>query len=69
MTPDVLYGYEDDDTTSAVTTMEHGQVRRLLVLDHDQHCVGVLSLGDIALRGKDPKLSEELLERVSEPPA
>jgi CBS domain-containing protein len=49
--------------------MEEKQVRRLLVLDHGDKCVGVVSIGDLALRGSDQALSGEVLQRVSQPGA
>ncbi len=69
MTQGIISAYEDAKTHSAVETMEQKKVRRLLVLDRDDKCVGVVSLGDIALRTGDPNLSEELLEEVSKPAA
>jgi CBS domain-containing protein len=69
MTRDVVSAYEDEDASTAVSTMEQKQVRRLLVLDHADNCVGVVSLGDVALRSGEPELAEELLEEVSRPSA
>jgi CBS domain-containing protein len=47
--------------------MEEKQVRRLAVLNNENRLVGILSLGDIAVRMHDDRLSGEALERVSEP--
>mgnify|MGYP006285081799 FL=1 len=69
MTRDVVSAYEDEDASNAVSTMEQKQVRRLLVLDHADNCVGVVSLGDVALRSDEPEMAEELLEEVSRPSA
>jgi CBS domain-containing protein len=69
MSRGVIFGYEDDDAQSAAATMEEKQVRRLLVLDHGDKCVGVVSIGDLALRGSDQALSGEVLQRVSQPGA
>lgn len=65
MTRELVFGYEDEDTETAVDTMEKHQVRRLLVMDRDDNCVGILSIGDLALRAGNPQMSEELLEEVS----
>lgn len=67
MSRGVIFGYEDDDAESAAATMEEKQVRRLLVLDHGDKCVGVVSIGDLAIRGSDQTLSGEVLQRVSQP--
>jgi CBS domain-containing protein len=70
MTPDVIYCYEDEDVREAARIMEEKQIRRLLVLDRNQHAVGIVSLGDLAIRASasgDNKVGGEVLERVSEP--
>jgi CBS domain-containing protein len=66
MTADVEYCYEDDDIAQAADKMAELQVRRLVVLDHDQRLVGIVSLGDIAQQGKD-KTTGQALEEISEP--
>jgi CBS domain-containing protein len=67
MTPAVISCNEDDDVTEAARLMEQHQVRRLLVLGRDQHPVGIISLGDIAITTGDDRLTGEALERISEP--
>lgn len=67
MTPEVIYCFDDEDVQNAVKLMEQRQIRRLLVMDHARHAVGVVSLGDIATRAANDQLSGEILERVSEP--
>src|SRR6478672_7066159 len=67
MTPEVLFCYADEDVVEAAKLMEQRQVRRLLVLDRNHHAVGIVSLGDLAVRSHDDRRSGEVLERVSEP--
>ncbi len=67
MTPDVTYCFEDQDVTEATRLMEDNQIRRLVVLDRDKRLVGILSLGDLAVRTGEEQLSGEALEQVSEP--
>lgn len=67
MSKGVLYAYEEEDAEQAAATMEEKQVRRLFVLDRNDKCVGVVSLGDLALRGGDWNLSGEVLQEVSKP--
>src|SRR5438105_3967152 len=67
MTPDVLYCFDDQDVTEAARLMELNQVRRLVVLNHDKRLIGIVSLGDLAVKGGDEGLSGEALESVSEP--
>jgi len=66
---DIIYCYEDDSIEDAARLMEDNQVRRLIVVDHDQTPVGILSIGDIAVRSGQDELAAEVLERVSEPAA
>ena len=59
--------YDDQDVKEAAKLMEDHQIRRVVVLSReDDRLVGVLSLGDIATRGKE-KTSAEVLQSVSEP--
>src|ERR687887_2162357 len=67
MTPDVVYGFEDQDVQDAVRLMEQYQIRRLPVLNRSQRLVGIVSLGDLAVRSGDQPLASEVLEQVSEP--
>jgi CBS domain-containing protein len=67
MSPDVFYLFEDQDVDEAARIMEKRQIRRLPVLDRNKHLVGIVSLGDIAVRTGDDSLSGDALEAVSEP--
>ena len=67
MTPEVIYCFEDEDVKSVAKKMEERQVRRLPVLNREKHLVGIVSLGDLAVRTGKGKLAGEVLERVSEP--
>jgi len=67
MTPDVAYCFEDQDVTEAARLMEDNQVRRLVVLNRDKRLVGIVSMGDLAVKTGDRRLSGEALEQVSEP--
>ena len=67
MTPDIVYCFEDQDVTEAARIMEDKQIRRLVVLNRDKRLVGIVSLGDLAVRTGDDQLSGEALEQISEP--
>ena len=67
MTDEVLYCFEDEDVKEVAQKMEEKQVRRLPVLNRDKRLVGIVSLGDLAVRTGKEKLAGEVLERVSEP--
>jgi CBS domain-containing protein len=67
MTPTVIYCFEDQDVREAARLMEENQIRRLVVLTDDKRLVGIVSLGDLAVKTGDDELSGEALEQVSEP--
>jgi CBS domain-containing protein len=67
MTVGVEYCFGDQGLSEAVQLMEEQQIRRLLVLDRNKRLAGIVSLGDIAVRGRDDLLSGEALEQISEP--
>jgi CBS domain-containing protein len=67
MTPDVIYCFDDDDVREAVETMEEMQIRRLPVLNRNKQLVGIVSLGDLAVRGDNSMLNAEALREISEP--
>jgi CBS domain-containing protein len=60
---------QDRDVQEAARLMEDKQIRRILVLNEQDQIVGILSLGDLAVRHGDQDLSGEVIERVSEPSA
>jgi CBS domain-containing protein len=64
---EVVYCYEDDSVEDAARLMEDHQIRRLIVCKHDQTPVGIVSLGDLAVKTRKDELSGEALERISEP--
>jgi CBS domain-containing protein len=67
MTTPVVYCFDDQDVEEAAKLMEEHQIRRLIVLGRDDNrLAGVVSLGDIATRGKE-KTSAKVLQSVSEP--
>lgn len=67
MTKDALYCFDDQDTQDAAQLMEEKQVRRLAILDRDKKLVGVVSLGDLAVRTNDEELSGEVMKHVASP--
>jgi CBS domain-containing protein len=67
MTGELSYCFEDEDIAAAARMMEEKQIRRLPVLSRSKRLVGIVSLGDVATRVHDDRLSGEVLEKVSEP--
>ncbi len=67
MTAEVFCCFEDQNIKEAASLMEEKQVRRLPVLNDQKRLVGIVSLGDVAVRTGKERLAGEILERVSEP--
>ena len=70
MTPGVSYCFDDQSVEEGVMLMEAQQIRRLPILNRDKQLVGMLSLGDLALRTEgteDEDLADEALKDISEP--
>lgn len=57
----------EQSVEDAVVLMEKEQIRRLVVLDKDNNAVGVLALGDIAVKAPGKQLPGEAVEEVSKP--
>jgi len=64
---DIVYCYEDISVEEAARMMEEHQIRRLVACDYDGNPVGIVSLGDLAVKSGQEQLSGEALERISEP--
>ncbi|MDI1308982.1 MAG: CBS domain-containing protein [Methylotenera sp.] len=65
MTRDVQFIYEDETVEDAAQMMSSLQVRRLPVVDIDEHLVGIVSLGDLAISGDEA--AGDALESISQP--
>ena len=67
MTPEVIYCFDDDLVEDAARLMAAKQVRRLVVLNRDKRMVGIVSLGDLAVKTGDEQLAGNALDGISEP--
>ena len=65
MTGDVQFCTVDQDTEEVMRMMGDKQVRRLPVIDTDKNLVGIVSLGDMALR--QPGHIDRTVREISEP--
>jgi len=66
MTKDPLWCFDDEPPEQAMEKMRDAQVRRLPVVDHDRHLIGILSMGDIATTAGTTDVAETLA-CISEP--
>ena len=67
MSPQLVYAYDGDSVEHAAELMRQHQIRRLPIVDHNKHLVGIVSLGDLAVDAGNDRLSGATLERISEP--
>jgi CBS domain-containing protein len=70
MTPDATYCFDDQTLQEAAALMEAHQIRRLPILNRDKCLIGMLSLGDLAVRTHGMEgfeFADEALENISEP--
>ena len=65
MTESVEKCVEDDDIQEVSRKMKERKIRRLPVFNGEGKLAGMVSLGDLSVRG-DEKLAEDTLEKVSE---
>src|ERR671930_45334 len=59
MTEKVFYCFDDDDAEHAAQIMRNAQIRRLVVVNRDKRLVGIVSLGDLALRDTEDEGIEQ----------
>jgi CBS domain-containing protein len=70
MTPGATFCFYDQTLEEAACVMEAHKFRRLPILDRNKRLVGMLSLGDLAVRAhgsEDRELADEALKNISEP--
>lgn len=66
MSPEVRWCYDDQSVDEVAEQMRDAQIRRVPVVDHDKHLVGMLSLGDVAVKA-DESEAGAALQGISEP--
>ena len=65
MTLNCAHCFDDQDIEDACFLMEEKRVRRLLVFDRARDLVGILSLDDVATRGRKEKLVGYALSKLA----
>jgi CBS domain-containing protein len=66
MSPGIKYVYEDEPAAAAADSMSKLQVRRLPVLNRSKRLVGIVSLGDLAVKNEGPAATSAL-KGISKP--
>lgn len=68
MTAEPSWCFEDQSVDEVVEVMRESQLRRMPVVDRELQLVGIVSLGDLAVKA-DEGMAGEALEQISEPAA
>ena len=63
---DVICATPDMTTAEAAALMGEHQIRRLPVVDEDENLIGIVSLGDLAVKENRDARAGETLENISE---
>ena len=66
MSRDVPVCFDDQDLGAAVGIMEAKHMRRLVVVDHEEHMVGTLALGDLPLNAVSELSQQRWIEAFEE---
>lgn len=66
VTDDVVCVTADTTTAEAAKLMGEHQIRRLPVIDADEHIIGIVSLGDLAVKEARDSRTGDTLESISE---
>jgi CBS domain-containing protein len=69
MSDGIRWAYEDDPVERAVELMSEHQVRRLPIVNREKRLVGIVALGDLAVKEKNAKPAAKALTEISEPTA
>lgn len=67
MSTDIRTARESDDLDTVLADMAAGQIRRLPVLDSEERLIGIISIGDIAVKGQDEEDVGQSLAEISSP--
>jgi len=65
MTPEPYVAYEDQTINEACDLMEKNKIRRVIVVNREGGLVGVLSLNDVTIKGKETRRSAQVLRKIA----
>jgi CBS domain-containing protein len=67
MSSGIIWAYEDDTVDTAAKLMSEHQVRRLPIVNSAKRLVGIVSLGDFAVKRADMDIAGQALSEISKP--
>jgi len=65
MTDEIRYCFENDELDKVADMMSKLQIRRLVVLNDNKRITGIISLGDVATKSQDSKLTGNVTKEIS----
>jgi len=66
MTANVVTCLAEDDLQKALDAMAQHQLRRIPVVDNDNHVVGIIAQADVATRVDEPDKTAEVVKEISQ---
>jgi CBS-domain-containing membrane protein len=66
---DAVVAFEDQPIAEVARLMREHQIRRIPVVREGRKLVGIVSIGDLAVRTDDDERTEQVLEDISQPPS
>ena len=66
MTHKLVTCLADDDLQKALGAMAEHQLRRILVVDHENRIVGIIAQADVATRLDEPESTGEMVKEISQ---
>lgn len=66
MSPDIIYCYDDAELEDARNIMEKNQIRRLPVISREKQLVGILAVGDLAIKTDETAEIGKTVREISE---
>ena len=68
MTPEPVTCQAEDDIQRVLEIMTEHQVRRVPIVDHNGHLIGIIAQADIATRIAEPEKTAQVVEEISQSP-
>jgi len=69
MTKGIISCTQDETPEEAAAIMADAKVRRLVVVDNEDKVLGILSLGDVAVKGAENETVGATVDKISRPAA
>jgi CBS domain-containing protein len=64
MTKGIEFCFEDDDVSELARKMQHSRHRRIPVINSKKRLVGIVSVGDLAVKVRNKELTQSTFEQI-----